>query len=433
MISPPKADVTSSLPTCSAGSSPLRAFHIMAKPIGPICNLDCKYCFYLEKENFFEANENFKMSDAVLDTYIKDYIGSQNTPEVTFAWQGGEPTLLGLPYFVKITELQKKYAGGKIISNAIQTNGTRLDDAWCDFFSKNGFLVGLSIDGPAPLHDVYRVDKKQKPTFDQVMRGLHFLKKHGTEFNTLTVVHDANSREPLAVYRFLKEIGSKYMQFIPLVERVADPQQEGNFALAEPAENEQSPCLVTPWSVKAQQYGDFLCAIFDEWVRKDVGQYYVQIFDATLSSWIGAGSPICVFAETCGAALALEHNGDVYSCDHYVYPKYRLGNLMEHPLLAMVNSEQQRSFGNAKSASLPRYCLDCEVRFACHGECPKHRFLKTPDGEFGLNYLCVAYRQFFNYVGPFMQTMGELLHRKQAPATIMQILALSSEKTSSLQ
>lgn len=423
MISKPVADVTSDSSHGVAVSRPIHAFHIMGKPIGPICNLDCKYCFYLEKENLFAANENFKMSDAVLETYIKDYISSQNTAEVTFAWQGGEPTLLGLPYFLKITELQKKYAAGKTISNAIQTNGTRLNNAWCEFFSKNGFLVGISIDGPAPLHDVYRVDKKQQPTFDLVMRGLSFLKKHGTEFNTLTVVHDANSRQPLEVYRFLKEIGSKFMQFIPLVERIADPAQGGNLALAEPAENGNAHCLLTPWSVKAHHYGDFLCSIFDEWVRKDVGQYYVQLFDVTLSTWIGAGAPLCYFAETCGAALALEHNGDVYSCDHYVYPKYRLGNLMEHPLLEMVNSDQQRNFGNAKSTSLPRYCLKCEVRFACNGECPKHRFLQTPDGEFGLNYLCAGYRQFFNYVAPFMQTMGELLHRKQAPARIMEILA----------
>jgi len=399
-------------------------FHIMTKPIGPICNLDCEYCFYLEKENLFPGNHNFKMQDEVLETYIRRYIASQDTPEITFAWQGGEPTLLGVSYFRRIVELQEKHGGGKKIGNAIQTNGTLLDDEWCEFLSKHGFLVGLSIDGPAHLHDVYRVDKKKQPTFERVMRGLDLLKKHGTEFNTLTVVNARNSRHPLEVYRFLKEIGSGYMQFIPLVERKADKAAlADHLDLAAPTGGQVSNSPVTEWSVPARHYGEFLCAIFDEWVRHDVGTYYVQIFDVTLGNWIGAGSSLCVFSEKCGSALAIEHDGELYSCDHYVYPQYRLGNIMNRSLGDMANSPEQIKFGNDKSDTLPRYCRECEVRFACHGECPKHRFISTPDGEPGLNYLCPAYKRFFNHVGPYMETMGQLLKQELPPAQIMEIIA----------
>ena len=401
-----------------------RPFHLMTKPIGPICNLDCEYCFYLEKEKLFPKNENFKMSDEVLETYIQRYIASQNTPEITFAWQGGEPTLLGVAYFRRIVALQQKHAGGKKITNAIQTNGTLLDDEWCEFLTANRFLVGISIDGPAHLHDTYRVDKNQRPTFDRVIRGVELLKKHRTEFNTLTVVNAANVKQPLEVYRFLKEIGSGYMQFIPLVERKADTAAKAiDLDLAAPAANGIAESPVTAWSVPSRQYGEFLCAIFDEWVRQDVGRHFVQIFDVTLGNWIGAGSSLCVFAEKCGSALAVEHTGEVYSCDHYVYPQYRLGNVMNKSLGDMVNSPQQLKFGNDKSATLPRYCRECEVRFACHGECPKHRFIRTPDGEPGLNYLCAAYKRFFNHVGPSMKTMGELLRRQLPPANIMQLIA----------
>ena len=399
-------------------------FHIMTKPIGPVCNLDCQYCFYLEKEKLFPDNNNFKMREDVLETYIQRFIASQSSPEITFAWQGGEPTLLGVPYFRRIVELQKKHADGKNIHNAIQTNGTLLDDEWCEFLSNHGFLVGLSIDGPAHLHDAYRVDKNKQPTFDRVMRGLALLKKHSTEFNTLTVVNALNSRKPLEIYRFLKEIGSEFIQFIPLVERKADgAAQSLNLELAAPTEGKASDSPVTSWSVKARHYGEFLCTIFDEWVRQDVGRHYVQIFDVTLGNWIGAGSSLCVFSEKCGAALAIEHNGDLFSCDHYVYPQYRLGNVMTQSLGDMANSPQQVKFGNDKSATLPRYCIECEVRFACHGECPKHRFINTPDGEPGLNYLCAAYKRFFNHVAPHMKTMGQLLKQQLPPAQIMEILA----------
>jgi len=395
-----------------------RPFHLLTKPVGPICNLDCKYCFYLEKENLYPGENQWRMSDAVLEEYIRQYIHSQPLAEINFAWQGGEPTLLGVDFFRKAVALQKKFAGDKVISNAIQTNGTLLDAEWCDFLAANHFLVGLSIDGPAEMHDAYRVDKRQQPTFEKVMRGLELLKQHRVEFNTLTVVNRINSQSPLEVYRFLKSIGSQYLQFIPLVERAAT-----GGTLAEPQLPRDPAALpVTDWSVEAEQYGNFLCAIFDEWVHHDVGTTFVQLFDTALGNWMGLGSSLCVFAEKCGAALAVEHNGDLYSCDHYVYPRYKLGNVMNHSLGAMLNSAPQIKFGNDKFDSLPKYCRDCEVRFACNGECPKHRFIPTPDGEPGLNYLCAAYKKFFNHIDPHMKTMERLLRAERAPAEIMQML-----------
>lgn len=408
------------------------AFHVMTKPIGPICNLDCKYCFYLEKENLYqneqERTHSWQMPDAVLEQYIRQYIEQQNVPEISFAWQGGEPTLLGVRFFNKVVELQKKYAAGKRIANALQTNGTLLDDEWCAFLAENRFLVGLSIDGPRELHDTYRVDKKERPTFDRVMQGLELLKKHKVEFNTLTVVNRANSQHPLKVYRFLKEIGSGFIQFIPLVERSAHAPlqtQSGLIRLefAAPATPQAPKSSVTDWSVESHAYGEFLVQIFDEWVRQDVGRYFVQLFDVALGNWLGRGGSLCVFSEKCGSALAMEHNGDVYSCDHYVYPDYKLGNLLEKSLLEMVRSPEQIKFGNDKRDMLPRYCRECEVRFACHGECPKHRFVRTPGGEWGLNYLCAAYKRFFNHIDPYMKTMAQLLHTQRAPAEIMARIA----------
>ncbi|HTR43795.1 MAG TPA: anaerobic sulfatase maturase, partial [Pseudomonadales bacterium] len=387
------------------------------------CNLDCKYCFYLEKEKLYPGERQWRMSDEVLAEYVRQYISAQPGPEVFFAWQGGEPTLLGVDFFRKAVALQKKFAGDKIISNALQTNGTLLDDEWCRFLAAEKFLIGLSIDGPRELHDRYRVDKGQKPTFDRVMHGLELLKKHRVDFNTLTVVNDANSKQPLEMYRFLKSIGSEFLQFIPLVERKASANETG-LEFAEPpdlgsAGNPESP--VTAWSVQAEVYGDFLCTIFDEWVRRDVGKIFVQLFDVALGNWMGLGSSLCVFAEKCGAALALEHNGDLYSCDHYVYPKYHLGNLMNQSLGEMAGSPQQLKFGNDKSDLLPRYCRECEVRFACNGECPKHRFMKTPEGEEGLNYLCPAYKKFFNHIDQPMRVMGQLLREGRAASEITQI------------
>ena len=400
----------------------LTAFHVMTKPIGPLCNLDCKYCFYLEKEKLFPSNENFRMSDEVLESYVRQYIAAQNVPEIHFAWQGGEPTLLGVGFFRKVVEFQKKYAGGKTINNAIQTNGTLLDDEWCEFLAEHRFLVGVSVDGPPKLHDAYRVDKKGDATYEKVILGIRRLQKHGVEFNTLTVVNRVNSKKPLEVYRFLKEIGSGFIQFIPLVERLADAEaiKLGLDLAAPPRVDEEGARLpVTEWSVEPEQYGKFLTTIYDEWVKRDVGKVFVQLFDVALGNWMGMGGGLCVFSENCGSALAMEHNGDVYSCDHYVYPRYKLGNLLNQDLGAMAASEEQRAFGQAKSATLPEYCRSCEVRFACHGECPKHRFLRTPDGEAGLNYLCRAYKRFFTHVDPSMRKMAALLQARRPAAEIM--------------
>jgi uncharacterized protein len=396
----------------------------MTKPTGPLCNLDCTYCYYLEKEKLFPPGSSFRMPPDVLETYIRDYIAAQPTLEVQFAWQGGEPTILGLDFFQEVVRLQKAYAGKKRISNAVQTNGTLLDDDWCSFFAEHGFLVGLSIDGPEEFHDAYRVDKGGKPTFRKVMRGLEFLRKHETEFNTLTVVNRQNSQAPKEVYTFLKEIGSRYFQFIPLVEREPDAGARAlDLDLAFPPGHEDAESVpVTPWSVEARQYGDFLLGVFDEWVRNDVGSVFVQLFDVTLAGWTGMQPPLCVFAKTCGDAMVLEHNGDLFSCDHYVYPSYRLGNVLETPVGELAVLPEQVAFGQAKSESLPGYCRRCEVRFLCNGECPKHRFMETPDGEAGLNYLCPGYKKFFSRTAVHFQLMADLLKQQRAPAEIMVIL-----------
>jgi uncharacterized protein len=396
----------------------LTAFHVMAKPMGPICNLDCHYCFYLEKENLYGKKQDWAMPDPVLESYISQFITAQDAPVISFAWQGGEPTLLGVNFFRKVIAIQNKYANGKKIENAFQTNGVLLDDRWGEFLAENHFLIGISIDGPAELHDFYRVDKGGAPTFARVMRGLRYLKKHQVEFNALTVVNRQNSQHPLRVYRFLKNIGCQFMQFIPIVERVAEAANPDGLVLIGP--RDPHAARVSEWSVEPRQYGVFLSTIFDEWVRKDVGNYYVQIFDVTLESWMGMAQSLCVFRPTCGAAMALEHNGDLYSCDHYVYPENKLGNILEQPLVALVNSDQQRRFGLDKRDSLPRYCRECDVRFACNGECPKHRFITTPDGEPGLNYLCAGYKLFFKHVDPYMKFMANELRHERPPANVME-------------
>jgi uncharacterized protein len=398
----------------------------MAKPIGPICNLKCDYCFYLEKENLYPDERRWRMPDNVLDAFIRQQIEAHDVPEVVFTWQGGEPTLLGIDFFRRVIELQALYANGKRIQNSLQTNGTLLDDAWCAFLAEHEFLVGLSLDGPRDLHDQHRPDRHGVGSFDAVMRGLQLLKKHGVEFNTLTVVGRENSRQPLEVYRFLKEAGSRFLQFIPLVERLPSAMSRAaGLTLAEPPVNDSSteePLPVTPWSVEPAEYGRFLCAIFDEWVRHDVGLTYIQMFDVMLGIWSGLGAGLCVFAERCGSALALEHNGDLYSCDHYVYPQYRLGNILNTPMRKLAGDPRQRHFGNAKADTLPAWCRNCDVRFACNGECPKHRFLTTPDGEPGLNYLCAGYKMFFRHIDPYMQIMADLLAHQQPPALIMNLL-----------
>ncbi len=394
-----------------------RAFHVMTKPTGSLCNLDCKYCFYLEKERLYPGSNRWAMPDDVLESYIRQYIESQEVPVVNFAWQGGEPTILGVEFFEKVVALQKRYANGKQIDNAFQTNGVLLDDRWGAFLAENRFLVGLSIDGPPHLHDYYRVDKGGKPTFDRVVRGIGVLKRHGVEFNTLTCVNRRNARHPLEVYRFLKEIGSGFMQFIPIVERIAETTGPDGLTLISPDRGDDAH--LAPWSVEPRAYGEFLVGVFDEWVRHDVGRYFVQIFDIALEAWMGLPPSLCVFAETCGNAMALEHNGDLYSCDHYVYPENRLGNVVEQGLASLVESEQQHAFGQAKRTTLPQHCLDCDVRFICNGECPKHRFLKTPDGEPGLNYLCEGYKRFFHHIDPYMRFMAQELRANRPPANVM--------------
>lgn len=400
-------------------------FHTMSKPAGSKCNLDCTYCFYLEKENLYRGGTS-RMGPEVLEAYVRDYIAAQPGDTVSFTWQGGEPTLAGLEFFRRAVALQQRHADGRKIENALQTNGTLLDDAWCEFLREQRFLVGISIDGPAHLHDAYRVDRARRATFTQVVGAIDLLKKHGVEFNTLTTVHRRNARQPLEVYRFLRNIGSGYLQFIPIVERnaTAAASEANGLWLAPPPDHEDAAALdaqVTEWSVRPADYGAFLCAIFDEWVQRDVGQVFVQQFDSALANWIGEPAGVCVFSENCGRALAVEHNGDVFSCDHYVYPRYKLGNLLAEPLGALVDSPRQHAFGQAKSAALPRYCRECPVKFACHGECPKHRFLRTPHGEPGLNYLCAGYKKFFTHIDSPMRTMAMLLANGNAPARIMQI------------
>ncbi|MHB1857256.1 MAG: anaerobic sulfatase-maturation protein [Acidobacteriaceae bacterium] len=393
-------------------------FHVLTKPVGPICNLDCKYCFYLEKEVLYPDTSKWAMPADVLESYIRQYIEQQDTDVIHFGWQGGEPTLLGVDFFRNIVALQTKYANGKQIENAFQTNGVLLNDAWGEFFSEQNFLVGVSIDGPRELHDAYRVDKGGQPTFDRVMRGIAVLKKHAVSFNTLTTVHRKNSYNPLDVYRFLRENGSGHVQFIPIVERVSAQTTQDGMTLVSPSFS--APAKVSGWSVEPAQFGRFLCAIFDEWVRNDVGKTFVQLFEVSLEMWLGMEASLCVFRKTCGSAMAIEHNGDLYSCDHFVYPEHRLGNIMEAPLGEMAMSPRQVKFGQDKNDTLPKYCRQCEVRFACNGECPKHRFATAPDGEAGLNYLCAGYKKFFTHIDPYMQFMAAQLRQQRAPANVME-------------
>ena len=389
----------------------------MAKPTGPICNLNCKYCFYLEKESIYPGTANWSMQPDVLESYIRQHIEAQPTSTVSFAWQGGEPTLLGVDFFRNVVALQAKWANGKKIENALQTNGILLDDLWGRFLAENHFLVGISIDGPKRFHDTYRIDKGGQPTFQRVIRGLEVLKRHGVAFNILTVVNRKNSYYPLEVYRFLKRHGSGYIQFIPIVERMAGTARTDGLTRIGPVQN--VPAAVSDRSVEPDAFGRFLCAIFDEWVRNDVGLQFVQLFDVALEMWVGMNASLCIFRQTCGSAMALEHNGDLYSCDHFVYPENRLGNIMESPLGSLATAAQQRAFGNAKSDSLPQYCRDCEVRFACNGECPKNRFVMTPSGEPGLNYLCAGYKMFFKHIDPYMRFMADELRNRRPPANVM--------------
>ncbi len=388
-------------------ASRVPAFHVMLKPRGALCNLGCRYCFYLRKDELYPGSA-FRMSDAVLEEFTRQYIAAQQAPEVTFAWQGGEPTLMGIDFFRRALALQEKYrAPSLIIKNALQTNGVLLDDEWCEFLHDHQFLVGLSLDGPRALHDVYRVDKGGNPSFERVMAGLALLKKHRVEFNVLACVHAANAAHPLQVYRFLRdEVDTQFIQFIPIVEKSPLPGRRGEWA-------------VSKHSVTGKQYGSFLIAIFAEWVKRDVGKVFVQMFDVALAAWLGQRPGLCIFEPTCGLAMAMEHDGAVYACDHFVEPRYRLGNMMQTALADLVASPQQRAFGQAKRDALPHTCRVCPARFVCNGACPKDRILKTSNGEPGLNYLCDGYKAFFSHIDQPMKTMASLLRAGRAPAEIM--------------
>ena len=393
------------------------AFIVMVKPTGPLCNLDCNYCYYLEKKKLFPGKNDFRLNENLLENFIKQYIEAQQVPVITFVWQGGEPTLLGLDYFIKVIELQKKYSNGKNIENAFQTNGTKLNDDWCKFFADNKILVGISIDGEEHNHDHFRKTNSGGPTFKRVMKGIELLHKHNVEFNTLSCVNNYNSQFASETYRFLKRIGSGFIQFLPVVERLANHQTDGGLNIVNASYGPDAS--VTDWSVNSKDYGRFLITIFNEWVRNDVAKYCVQIFDTTLANFVGEMSGLCVFSETCGDTMVMEHNGDLFSCDHFVYPKYMLGNISDNPLLDLVKSQRQFDFGIDKRNKLPTYCLKCDVRYACHGECPKHRFINTPEGQYGLNYLCEGYKMFFHHVEPFMEYMAKELKNKRAPANVM--------------
>jgi uncharacterized protein len=402
-------------------SLPLRAppaFHLLAKPTGAVCNLACSYCFFLDKELLYPTSR-FRMTDEILETYIRQLIESHRSSQVTVAWQGGEPTLMGLDFYHKAIELQEKYRRpGMTFENTMQTNGTLLNDEWCEFLKQNNFLVGISIDGPRHLHDTYRVDKSGAPTFERVMRGLRLLQKHGVEYNILVTVNHLNADYPKEVYHFLRdEAGTEWIQFIPVIERL-NPDGSNLIQVGD---------QVSPRSVRPEQFGRFLIHVFDEWVYNDVGKVFVQTFESTLRNWMGLPCMMCVFDKTCGYGLALEHNGDLYACDHFVEPNYLLGNIRGKHMLDMVGSEQQYQFGQAKHDSLPKYCLECPVLFACHGECPKNRFVKTPAGEPGLNYLCAGYKAFFQRVAEPMKIMAMLLRSGRPASDVMPILVEDKE------
>ncbi len=401
----------------------------MAKPTGAVCNLDCKYCFFLSKEALYPGSP-FRMADDALELYIQQVIESHRSPQVTIAWQGGEPTLMGLEFFERAMELVEKHRRANMtIEHTLQTNGTKLDEDWCAFFGEHNFLVGLSVDGPREMHDAYRVDKGGRGTFDKVARAAKLLGEHRVDFNILCTVHAENAGHPLEVYRFFRdELGANFIQFIPIVERVTEETRgEANQGWGAGRDGRplytQEGRMVTERSVAPEQWGEFLIAVFDEWVRNDVGDVFLPQFEAALASWMRLPQSMCIFAETCGDAVALEHNGDLYSCDHYVEPDYLLGNIKDTHMLEMIASDEQRAFGKAKSETLPEYCRDCEVQFACNGECPRNRFLETPDGEPGLNYLCAGYKAFFTHIDKPMQILGGLLQRGRDPAQIMEVLA----------
>lgn len=401
--------------------------YVMAKPNGSSCNLNCSYCYYLEKENLYQNRKHLQMSDATLEKYVESYIQAQPVPEVLFTWHGGETLLRDISFYQKALSYQKKYGRGRHIDNSLQTNGTLLTDEWCKFFKDNNFLIGISIDGPEHCHDVYRKNKGGKATFKQVMRGVELLQKHEVMFNTLSVINDYNVDYPLEIYNFFKSIGTQYMQFSPIVEKISNSRPDG-LKLLPPDGLGSDDAVLAPWTVSAKKFGEFYIAIFDEWVRNDVGKYYIQLFDSALAGTVGEQPGVCIFSETCGHATAMEFNGDIYSCDHYVFPEYKIGNINTHTVYEMVFSEKQKRFGADKRDTLPTQCRKCEFLRLCHGECPKNRIIKTKTGEPGLNYLCEGYYAFWKHSQPYMEFMANELHYKRPPANVMHFAEMIGKK-----
>ena len=395
-----------------------KPLYVMLKPAGAHCNLACKYCYYLEKNNLYQNSHRHLMSDEMLEQFTREYIEAQTMPQVLFTWHGGEPLMRSIDFYKKALALQKKYAHGKQIDNVIQTNGTLLTDEWCEFFAKNHWLVGISIDGPQEYHDHYRVTPAGKPSWEKVMQGISLLKKHRVEWNAMAVVNAYNAEHPLEFYHFFRDNGCQYLQFTPIVERLTE--HEDGRTLASLADDREIP--LADASVTPQQWGNFLCTIFDDWVRHDVGKMFVEIFDCTLANWMGVLPGICAYSKECGHAGVMEHNGDVYSCDHFVFPEYKLGNIKDQSLIDMLYGEKQQAFSRLKHTSLPRQCKECDMEFACHGECPKNRFEKDKYGEPGLNYLCQGYYQYYSHVAPYMDFMKRELLAQRPPANIMNVL-----------
>lgn len=400
------------------------SFSLLVKPSGAACNLACDYCFYLDKKQLYPES-SFRMSDEVLKAYIKQLLASQPTAEVSIAWQGGEPTLMGLDFFKRSVALAKRYRQpGQNITYSLQTNGILLDDAWCHFFKDNNFLVGLSMDGPAGMHNAYRVHKSGQGSFDQVRRAWDLLQRRQVDTNILCALHNANISNPLEVYRFFRdELQAEFIQFIPIVERLTPAVERSLESITGESQAPAIPELaqVSPRSLKPEEFGRFLSEVFDEWVKRDVGRVFIQSFDAALAGWCRLPASVCIFQATCGSSLVLEHNGDLYACDHFVDPDHKLGNILEHPLSELAGSALQRQFGFEKRDRLPEFCRQCDVRFACHGECPRNRFVRSPGGEEGLNYLCAGYKLFFHHIEPAMCKMADLLRQGRAPAEVMQI------------
>lgn len=395
-----------------------KPLYVMLKPAGAHCNLACKYCYYLEKNKLYPTAQRHLMSDKMLEQFTREYIEAQTMNQVLFTWHGGEPLLRSIDFYRKALSLQQKYAGGRRIDNVIQTNGTLLTDEWCEFFAQNHWLVGISIDGPQPDHDHYRLTAAGKPSWKKVMQGIKLLKKHGVEWNAMAVVNAYNANHPLEFYRFFKENGCQFLQFTPIVERLT--RHEDGRTLASLADKDE--ISLSEASVAPEQWGYFLCAIFDEWVRKDVGKIFVEIFDCTLANWMAISPGICAYSKECGHAGVMEHNGDVYSCDHFVFPEYKLGNIRDHSLIDMLYGEQQQEFSRLKHSSLPRQCKECDMEFACHGECPKNRFMKDKYGDSGLNYLCPGYYHYYQHVAPYMDYMKQELMSQRPPSNIMKVV-----------